>query len=152
MWTLIIDDGSSVDAIYFDFAKAFDSMPHKRLLKKIEKLGLEGNALQWIRDFLAGRRQRVSVNGSVSDWAAVKSDVPQGSVLGSVLFVTFINDLPGAVLSMCVIYADDTKSIVQSTTVKTEISYRRTLMYWSIWQILGSFVSTLQNVKYFSWE
>jgi hypothetical protein len=108
-WTDMLDEGSAVDAIYLDFAKAFDSVPHERLLGKLEALGIEGQILQWIRDFLIGRRQRVSVNGTLSDWAAVRSGVPQGSVLGPVLFVVFINDLPECLSSLCTMYADDTK-------------------------------------------
>jgi len=108
-WTFMIDEGSSVDVIYLDFAKVFDSVPPERLLKKIQALKMEGDILQWIRDFFVGRRQRVSVNGSVSDWAAVKSSVPRDSVLGPVLFVAFINNFANTVLRRCAMYADDTK-------------------------------------------
>jgi hypothetical protein len=98
-----------VDALYLDFAKAFDSVPHERLSRKVNYLGIEGNVLQWIRNFLVGRRQRVSINGTVSDWLTVRSGVPQGSVLGPVLLDAFINDLPEVMSSMCSMYADDTK-------------------------------------------
>ena len=72
-----LDEREPVDAVYLDFAKAFDSVPHERLLRKLKSLGIESNVLNWIRDFLVGRRQRVSINGTVSDWASVRSGVPK---------------------------------------------------------------------------
>ena len=92
-----------------DFAKAFDSVPHHRLLLKIESYGIKGHLLAWIKNFLLDRKQRVIVGNNKSEWASVKSGIPQGSVLGPILFVIFINDLPDHLKSYTKIFADDTK-------------------------------------------
>lgn len=109
IWTELLDSGAPLDVIYLDFKKAFDSVPHQRLLSKLKSYGVIGPLWIWIQDFLLGRRQRVKVNGSVSSWADVTSGIPQGSVLGPILFVIYINDLPDAVMSTTKIFADDTK-------------------------------------------
>jgi len=111
-WTEILDSGGAVDAVdavYLDFAKAFDTVSHERLFIKLASYGVRGQLLEWVRQFLTGRKQRVGVAGRFSDWAAVLSGVPQGSVLGPVLFVVFINDLPDEITSFIYMYADDTK-------------------------------------------
>ena len=108
-WTLNFDEGVQTDIIYLDFSKAFDTVPHKRLLIKLKNCGIRGNVLNWIRSFLANRRQRVILRNGVSDWKYVPSGVPQGSILGPLLFLIYVNDIPDSVLSTAKMFADDTK-------------------------------------------
>ncbi len=105
-WVDILEEGYPMDVIYLDFKKAFDSVPHQRLLRKLQVYGIEGKILTWISSFLTWRRQMVVYAGKRSD---VESGIPQGSVLGPVLFVLFINDLPSVVQSIMHIFADETK-------------------------------------------
>jgi len=138
-WTEWLDRGTPVDAVYLDFRKAFDSVPIKRLLAKIQSYGITGNLLNWIESFLSGRRQRVCVNGEKSEWAEVTSGVPQGSVLGPVLFTIFVNDMPEIVQSKLKLFADDTKlyrSVVQREECNKLQRDLQVLQDWAIkWQL-----------------
>ena len=111
IWTKILDQGGIIDVIYCDFMKAFDKVPHKRLLYKLEKYGITENTLGWIESFLNNRTQEVTINDAKSGSAPVTSGIPQGSVLGPILFVIYINDLPEVVDkdSYVFLFADDTK-------------------------------------------
>ena len=108
-WTDDIEHGENVDAIYLDYAKAFDTVPHKRLLAKRSGYGIGGKLLKWIAAFLEGRRQRVIVNGSKSSCTRVTSGIPQGRVLGPLLFVCYVNDMPENITSTAYMFGDDTK-------------------------------------------
>ncbi len=109
--TTAVDRGEAFDIIYLDFAKAFDKVPHKRLMRKLRAHGVTGHLLEWVKSWLANHRQRVVLNRKFSSWADVLSGVPQGSVLGPLLFVIFINDIDEAVTLVDIIkkFADDTK-------------------------------------------
>ena len=85
----LIDDGSPVDVIYLDFHKAFDKVPHQRLILKLKSHGMGNSIINWIEQWLNDRRQRVVVDGEISSWKSVLSRVPQGSVLGPILFLVY---------------------------------------------------------------
>ena len=107
--TSSLDEGFDVDILYLGYSKAFDTVPHKRLIAKLEAYGISGKILEWVRSFLSNRKQHVGVRHARSEWADVISGVPQGSVLGPILFVIYINDLPDIVSSTTKMFADDTK-------------------------------------------
>ena len=138
-WSKMIENNESFDIIYTDFSKAFDSVAHERLLVKLQNVGITGNLLNWIRSFLKNRWQRVRVKGYFSKWIKVLSGIPQGSVLGPLLFIIFINDLPNSIKeSICRLFADDCKlyhSVISSdeNTLQKDLDL---LEEWSrIWQL-----------------
>jgi hypothetical protein len=102
-----LDNRSSMDMIIMDFSKAFDTVPHNRLLHKLCNYGITGRTHTWISNFLTERKQRVVVDGDHSQWVPVRSGVPQGTVLGPLLFLAYINDLPNNIRSEVRLFADD---------------------------------------------
>ena len=108
--TEALDNEKDVDIMYLDFCKAFDKIPHKRLLKKIWGYGIRGKLYIWIKEFLNNMVQKVIVNGECPSTAKVTSGIPQGSVFfGPILFLIFINDLPNVIQASIKLFADDAK-------------------------------------------
>ena len=106
-WANILDRRSSSHVLFLDFSKAFDRVPHRRLLLKLYYIGVRGNLLRWIQAFLVSRRQRVVVNSYSLDWSPVSSGVPQGSILGPLLFLLYVNDIGTHLKSQIRLFADD---------------------------------------------
>ena len=102
------DDGWEVRGVFLDISKAFDKVWHQGVILKLKQNGISGNLLKIIEDFLSNRYQRVVLNGQSSNWAAVNAGVPQGSILGPLLFLVYINDLSTGLSSNPRLFADDT--------------------------------------------
>ena len=132
-WQQTLDQDIPVDIVYMDFKKAFDSVPHVRLIKKLKSYGIEGNLLSWIQDFLKDRTQHVKVNNSESEEKPVISGVPQGSVLGPTLFIFFINDLPSISTVETKIFADDTKAYCRIENDQDQRNLQQTIDLMHEW-------------------
>ena len=98
-WFQLLESGSDIGAVFFDFRKAFDSVPHRALIKKLENIGKNPLLLRWIQSYLTGRSQQVLVDGETSDPLPVLSGVPQGSVIGPLLFLIYIDGIKTTSLS-----------------------------------------------------
>ena len=109
VWSEALSHGFPVDVIYLDYEKAFDKVPHERLLKELYRLGIRGAVLGWITNFLKERKQRVKVNDEYSQYSTVLSGVPQGSVLGPTLFLLYVSQISSILKNFTSLFADDTK-------------------------------------------
>ena len=139
-WALCLESQSTIHCIFLDYAKAFDSVPHERLLIKLNAIGITGSLLNWLRGFLTNQHQRVVVNSCYSDWLLVLSRVPQGSVLGPLLFLLYINDLHEVIShSELNVFADDValyKEIKSSSDYNLLQEDLNNVFFWSEhWQL-----------------
>ena len=112
MLNTIHSTNDQTDVVYLDFKKAFDSVPHKELLFKLRSLGISGKLWSWFESYLLNRYQCVKINNSLSHLLPVLSGIPQGSILGPLLFLIYVNDIPD-IIKFCLLFlfADDTKCI-----------------------------------------
>ena len=103
-----LDEGKEVRAIFCDVSKAFDRVWHKGLLYKLKRAGITGSLLSWFTTYLNNRSQRVVLPGACSSWKSIKAGVPQGSILGPLLFLVYINDIVEDIHCKIRLFADDT--------------------------------------------
>ena len=133
IWSEAVMHGIPVDILFLDYSKAFDSVPHQRLIRQTESFGIHGSALAWINAFLTDRRQQVRANGELSDFRPVRSGVPQGSILGPVLFTLYVNDIPSEIENIISMYADDTKVYTAITSEGSVTSLKSDLRKLEAW-------------------
>lgn len=129
--TNMIENKHNIDIIYFDFKKAFDTVSHSKLMYKCKAFGINNQLQSWIKAFLSNRLQRVKINNSLSSPKPVTSGIPQGSLLGPILFLIFINDLPNKIQSNIKLFADDTKIFNITDNSKMLQEDIDTLLDWS---------------------
>ena len=124
-WSQTLDQGESIDCIYMDFQKAFDTVPHRRLITKLKGYNIHENTLNWIKNFLTDRKQQVKIGSATSEWSEVLSGIPQGSVIGPLLFIVYINDMPENIANPTFMFADDTKLYSKRTNAAKQTARLR---------------------------
>ena len=112
------DKGHYIGMVLLDLQKAFDTVDHKILLQKLEAIGLQKSAIDWFQSYLVDRQQSVEIGGMISEPAIITCGVPQGSILGPLLFLIYVNDIPSAARCKSLLYADDTALIISGTNTK----------------------------------
>ena len=122
-----LDKKQQTDVIIMDFSKAFDVVPHNRLMLGLDHYGIAGPTHDWISNFLMHKQQRVVVGGDHSDWVRVQSGVPQGTVLGPLLFLLYINDLPDNITSTVILFVDDCVIYRRLPMILTSTNSKRSL-------------------------
>lgn len=119
-----MDSGRATGAIFLDLKKAFDCVNHSLLIDKLYNYGVKGNCLEWFKSYLNNRAQAVNINSTLSDFKNINIGIPQGSILGPLLFIIFVNSLPNSVDCKCTMYADDTTLLCtayDSTTLQSDL-------------------------------
>ena len=133
-WSTTLNQRGQSDVLFLDFSKAFDKVPHQHLLHKLSYYGITGKTKEWIRGFLTGCSQCVAVDGEESEWCPVISGVPQGSVMGPVLFLNFINDITDCISSNMRLFAEDSviyRKITSSEDQKALHEYLFRVFEWA---------------------
>jgi sarcosine oxidase/L-pipecolate oxidase len=135
--------------IFLDLKKGFDTVPHRILLKKLEKLGIRGMALRWFTNYLNGRSQKVEIDGCLSDIEYLTISIMQGSILGPILFLCFINDMPNCTELLSLLFADDTACLTSGPDLKAVISKANTeLQKISQWFRANKMAVNVSKTKY----
>ena len=148
-WSIALRNCHSIEAVYFDFAKAFDSVSHNKLIHKLSSYGLSGNLLSTIKDFLSNRSQRIVLQNGVSSIKPVFSGVPQGSVLGPLLFLLYINDITDLFTGNVSIklYADDIKIYIEIVNDSDLVNFQQSINHIATWAQVWQLNLATKNVS-----
>ena len=149
-WSVNIDNGLVNGVIFIDLNKAFDAIDHTILTRKLRKYGVDSSSLKWFESYLCDRNQKCSTNGHLSNTAPVSCGVPQGSNLGPLLFLVYINDLPNCITSASPrIFADDTNiTFASSTMIDLENTVNLELRNLQRWLITNRLSFNIAKIEF----